>query len=115
MEPVEVDAVIDVERGVDLGPERQEEERPVQEAEGADLAAALQQAHAAAEAELEAAQARARALEKLLALAPDLILDTGTVDATYLSAAESVSTSDWSVVQLDLSSAQVPVTPKRSP
>ncbi len=29
-------------------------------------------------------------LEKLLALAPDLILDTGTVDATYLSAAESV-------------------------
>lgn len=30
-------------------------------------------------------------LEKLLALAPDLILDTGTVDATYLSAAESVN------------------------
>lgn len=29
-------------------------------------------------------------LEKLLALEPDLILDTGTVDATYLSAAESV-------------------------
>lgn len=29
-------------------------------------------------------------LEKLLALAPDLILDTGTVDATYLSAAASV-------------------------
>lgn len=29
-------------------------------------------------------------LEKLLALAPDLILDVGTVDATYLSAAESV-------------------------
>ncbi len=29
-------------------------------------------------------------LEKLLALAPDLIIDTGTVDATYLSAAESV-------------------------
>ena len=29
-------------------------------------------------------------LEKLLALAPDLILDTGTVDATYLSAAENV-------------------------
>lgn len=29
-------------------------------------------------------------LEKLLALAPDLILDTGTVDATYLSAADSV-------------------------
>ena len=29
-------------------------------------------------------------LEKLLALEPDLILDTGTVDATYLSAAENV-------------------------
>ena len=31
-------------------------------------------------------------LEKLLSLEPDLILDTGTVDATYLSTAESVHT-----------------------